>query len=233
VYLLLNQSSRPPSSERPRILVVANPTFDRRLFPRLPALPAAERISAKLLGLNAEVTFLARQEATPRGFFEHLGAADVLYFAGHAIVNVRDPSLSQLLLTAGPGVEDSGVVYARDIDPDTMGRARLVVLSACESATGLVSASEGISSLASVFLSGGVASVIGSVWNVEDAEAATLFDSFFEYLFRGLEPAEALRRSQLDQVEARGVRRRTWAAFAHIGQITGSEWELAQKEGGR
>jgi len=76
-------------------------------------------------------------------------------------------------------------------------RARLAVLSACETAALSTDLPDEVVSLATGLLQAGFAGVIGSLWSVPDRSTMALMVRFYE-LWRDdqLQPAEALRRAQ-------------------------------------
>ena len=59
-------------------------------------------------------------------------------------------------------------------------RARLVVLSACETAVGPTIGQEGVLNVARAFLVGGASSVMMTLWPVSDATSAALMRQFYE-----------------------------------------------------
>jgi tetratricopeptide (TPR) repeat protein len=94
--------------------------------------------------------------------------------------------------------------------------ARLVVLSACESALGRSTMAEGVLGIASSFVSAGSRAVVASLWQVDDRTTAKLMEYFYRELASGRTVAAALHRAQL------GVRREKpapffWAGFVVIG----------------
>jgi CHAT domain-containing protein len=73
----------------------------------------------------------------------------------------------------------------------------LVLLSACRTADGELANGEGIISLARGFKAVGTSATIASLWNVNDATAATIASNFYQYLNQGT-ASEALRKAKLD-----------------------------------
>jgi CHAT domain-containing protein len=75
--------------------------------------------------------------------------------------------------------------------------AALVVLSACEGASGRLTWNEGPNALAHGFLQAGARTVIASIWRAPDASTSKLMTLFYgELLGTGLRPAEALAAAQ-------------------------------------
>ena len=127
----------------------------------------------------------------------------ILHFATHAIVDVERPSESFLLLSAGDAdAFGNGYLQAREIVEDIELDAGLVVLSACSTARGKVSAGEGVTGLTSAFLYAGAQSVVATFWPVEDESTSELIDDFYSALQDGHSPADALRQAQLAAIDA-------------------------------
>ena len=137
--------------------------------------------------------------------------ARVLHFACHGVTAANDPLANHLLLARDERW------YASDILASERG-PRLVVLSACESATveGL-HADEGLG-LASAFLAAGTPGVVASLWSVGDQAAA----AFIGLAAAGLrdprcDPALVLRQTRAAQ-RAAGVGASGWAPFTFVGR---------------
>jgi CHAT domain-containing protein len=142
---------------------------------------------------------------------------DILHFAGHAVVRSDVPRLSHLVLA--PAGASDGAAFASEIASWNLGRTGLVVLSGCSTSAGALSATEGVSSLASAFFAAGARSVIASLWTIEDAPTADFFIAFHRRLAQGARPATALRETQLEWI-GRGDTRSlsVWGAFQLFGR---------------
>src|SRR5262249_13699988 len=128
------------------------------------------------------------------------------------------PMLSRLVLA--PGEQDDGLLYAREIYRQRLTRTRLVVLSACSSAHGPISRSEGVLSLTRSFLAAGVPAVIGTLWTITDRGRADFSFELHRRLQRGTASSRALREVQLAFLTSGDRELRspaTWAAFQHVG----------------
>ena len=206
-------------TERPRTaLLVGNPDIDRTRFPHLPPLPGAQAEVESLGRVYPYAVTLVASAATPSAFLRALPQADVVHFAGHAVENRDDPSLSALMLA--PSADNpGGTLRARDIRHRLPTRTQLVVLAACDTADGPVSRGEGIHSLARPFLEAGVPNVVASLWTVDDSMAGALFEAVHTRIAAGVAPAEALRSAQLEALGKGGLRAtpKAWAGFVILG----------------
>jgi CHAT domain-containing protein len=163
--------------------------------------------------------FAAGREAITSG---RLRDYRILHLSTHGVADAADPKRSALVfsLVAPDGTPRPGTLSASEIAGLDM-RADLVVLSACQTALGRQVAGEGLLSLTRAFLHAGAASVIASLWRVDDEATAALLTHFYRTLFRtpSLAPAAALRQAQL--AIGRDSRWRSpfyWASFTLQGE---------------
>jgi len=145
-----------------------------------------------------------------------------VHFATHGYVDSERPDLSSLVLSLydkrGRRLDD-GHLRLNDIYNLRLG-ADLVVLSACRTALGKEVRGEGLIGLTRGFMYAGAARVLASLWSVEDRATAELMGSFYRgMLRRGLSPAAALRKAQLEM--AHDPKRKSpyyWAGFSLQGE---------------
>jgi CHAT domain-containing protein len=77
-------------------------------------------------------------------------------------------------------------------------KAKMVILSSCNTGTGIQHSGEGILSLARGFVYAGSQSVIMSMWEIEDRSGTEIVKSFYRYLKRGATKSNALRKARID-----------------------------------
>jgi CHAT domain-containing protein len=216
--LLVASLSKTPRrfSRDSKILAIGNPAFDTSAF-RLRYLPAAEAEARRVARLYNDQSALLRNDATDVALERLAPEAEIIHFAGHAVVGRDAPQLSHLVL-ASDGQSD-GVVFSTEIARWRLDRTRLVILSACNTADGKLSATEGASSLARAFFVAGVPSVVASLWAIDDDDIAEFFYSFHARLAAGQSAAAALQEAQIRALNAGGRRHpaRSWAAFQLFG----------------
>ena len=202
--LLLEALSHPaPRGWRPtRVLAIGDPAFNRDAF-HLPPLPASAREAKAIGAVYGRGTVLVGASATDAALDAAVHDAEVVHFAGHAVVRPDAPRMSHLVLaSAGPS---DGAVFSGEISQWGLSRTRLVVLSACTTSGGRLSVTEGPSSLARAFFAAGVPLVVASLWAIEDEGAADFFSAFHARVAQGEAPAAALRATQLDAIARRGA----------------------------
>ncbi len=144
-----------------------------------------------------------------------LSAYAVLHLAAHAVVDEDTPYRSAVLLAPGSEDED-GLWQVREIiDANLAGQ--LVVLSACQTASGAVLSGEGVVGLSRAFFQAGAHTVIGSLWPLRDDEAARFFERFYRYLGRGESVAAAMRHTQSEAM-ADGLPAAAWSGLVVLGE---------------
>jgi CHAT domain-containing protein/tetratricopeptide (TPR) repeat protein len=182
---------------------------------RVGRLPHARRESRALERHFGTVEALVGERASEMALKQrNLLDYDILHFAAHAIADDAHPDRSAVLLAAGTGSED-GLLQAREIAGLDL-QDRIVVLSACQTATGTVLSGEGVLSLARAFFEAGARSVIGSRWPIRDDDAAAFFDHFYRALAEGASLSEALTRAKAKAI-ADGRPAAAWASLVLLG----------------
>jgi CHAT domain-containing protein len=143
-----------------------------------------------------------------------LGRFGLLHLAAHALHDEAFPERSAVVLAPG-GTHEDGLLQMREVVGLELAN-KVVVLSACRSATGEVLEGEGVLGLGRAFFQGGARTVVGSLWPLRDDEAAELFEGFYDHLGRGLSAAEALRAAQEEAI-SRGAPAAAWAGVVLLG----------------
>src|SRR5262249_4503846 len=154
---------------------VSAPTRERALAlwrnASLGSLPEAERevhALRSLYGGERSTVYIGEQAREERVKKE---AADyeVLHFASHAVLSDGNPLYSHLVL-AGEEAEagEDGLLEAWEIMKLRL-KAELVVLSACETARGRISAGEGVIGMSWAFFVAGTPTTVVSQWKVPSA----------------------------------------------------------------
>jgi len=197
---------------------VGNPAFDRKAYPELANLPAAE-VEAKEVGqLYGGPGALTGVHAQKSAFLDLLSNASVIHFAGHYVADERSPMRSRLLLAANPRGDD--VLTAAEIFSRRLPRVRLVVLSACQTEFEGYDSGEGMIGIARTFLAAGAPLVVASQWSVDSDATAELMITFHRFRKQALTTSVALRRAQEEMLTGADERYRNpyyWAAFLPVG----------------
>jgi CHAT domain-containing protein len=170
------------------LLAFGNPTLDplakqRRtavlMDDRLDPLPDAEdqvRQIGEIYGPSSRVYVGA--EAREDRWKAEAAQHRILQLATHGVVDDRSPLYSYLVLArSGDGDREDGLLEAWEIMGMQL-NANLVVLSACETARGQLSAGEGVVGLMWAFFVAGAPSTIVTQWKVESASSTALMLAF-------------------------------------------------------
>ena len=209
---VLVDGRRSESRGRDAAFILGAPAVPDDLAP----LPGALVESAAVARLYARSEVRVGVNATPTALTQFAPSYDVVHIAAHAVESPVYPLLSRLLLAPdADGRADLSVqeiVRGRRLRPDTV-----VVLATCSSIGGGARRGEGSVGLAWAYLWLGARTVIGTLWEIDDAQSEELFVEFHRQLRQGKPPAEALRHAQL-RARARGVPAVEWAAVQAIGR---------------
>ncbi len=227
VTMAPSASSAAPVSVRPtgrhpsavRTLLIAAPEGGGARL-QLPRLPRAEQEVREIARLYPAADVLIGRDATRSAVLASAREASILHFAGHALANEANPWLSRLVLGSPDTLGDPDELMAYDLTPDAVGQLSLVVLAACRTADGELYRSEGVISIARVFLEAGVRHVVAALADVDDRATGELLRAFHEEYRVRPDPAEALRAAQLRMIRS-GDRVLSspgnWAMFTVLG----------------
>lgn len=147
---------------------------------------------------SGDTKLLCGEEATRDALLDLIGGADFVHFACHGLFDSNLPVRSKLELADGQELSLWDLMYGT-AKPQ---RARLVVLSACQTAiTDFKLIPDEVVGMPTAFIQAGAPGVIGTLWPVNSYSSALLMVRFYEFLLEENEtllfPAEALRRAQL------------------------------------
>ena len=180
-------------------------------------LPGIEQELRRLARGYRNVTVRAnRGDRTVAQLTSGLSDWQALHFAAHSESDPHDPWRSGFLLGKGNG-EDA---YLRASSVVGMRlRARLAVLSTCQSAGTTALVGEGALGIGASFLCAGTTSVVATLWPVEDRAAERFMREFYNGLAGGKTVSAAAGAARLALRRGAGaVNPRDWAAFTVLGE---------------
>ncbi|MFF9316125.1 CHAT domain-containing protein [Streptomyces sp. NPDC014748] len=200
---------------------------------RLLAVAQAETPGARPLGgARREVAELAKllpfdlltgAEATLARVLAALPAHPYAHFACHGVSDPDDPSRARLLVHD----HQQAPLTVRQVARLDLPRARLAVLSACETARGAERLADESIHITSAFQIAGYPHAIGTLWPVHDAVAVRVTRSLYRFLRAGrpvgapgLDAARSAEALHHAVRECRAAFPRTpslWAAHVHSG----------------
>lgn len=204
-----------------RVLAVGNPATGRD------PLPNAEREAEGIANLHGrdKSLVLIGADAREREIKRRMPGYDVLHFASHGVRDDHDPMHSHVVLASPERDEaEDGLLEARELVELKL-RARLVVMSACESALGRVSDGEGTIGMTWAVFVAGSRTVVASQWKVDSASTSELMLEFHrgvaaapESLNSSLAVARLLRGAALSVKNSPSPTHPFyWAGFAALG----------------
>jgi CHAT domain-containing protein/tetratricopeptide (TPR) repeat protein len=243
VWMRLRQAPRVETSDA---LVLADPTLpmtlraeamarEREWRPevlQLGSLPYARREGRAIVRTMGRGSRLLTGRAATESAVKADGLKGFLlvHFATHAMVDDLHPERSAILLAGNEHGED-GLLQAREIAELTL-PGRMVVLSACRSATGAVLAGEGVLGLSRSFFEAGARTILGTLWPIRDDHAAAFFEKFYAAFGRGLSVGAALREAR-QQSMSDGVPASVWSSVVAMGDDTVAVHPVAGSGGTR
>ena len=176
-------------------------------------MPDAPGEAASIAALLAGDAVL-EEAATPDVLRDRGSQARVLHLATHAEFRPDNPLFSGLALS-GAWLTTLDIFGLRL-------RASLVTLSACQTGRHVIGGGDEVLGLARAFLSAGAASLVLSLWAVEDRSTADFMRAFYGSLTQGSTKGAGLRHAQQQFIaDASHAHPYYWAPFVLIGH-TGS-----------
>ncbi len=183
-----------------------------------------------LPGIQKEVDLISNEittssfrgnDATEDNFLKWFKDFDILHFAMHAFIDDSNPAFSRLAFARNKnnGTENRWL-YTADIYNLDLSKAKLTVLSACNTGSGQLRKGEGVMSLARGFLYAGCPSIVMTLWEVEDNAGTQIMASFYKNLKKGRSIDEALRLAKLEYLEnanPRTAHPHYWLGYVSIG----------------
>lgn len=194
---------------------------DEKLDP-LPETEQEVKALRRLYGVSRSKVYVGAEAREDRVRSE-AGHARILHFAAHGMLDNGSPMYSHLALADG-GANEDGLLEAWELMQLDL-KADLVVLSACETARGRISAGEGMIGFSWAMFIAGVPSIVVSQWKVEAASTRDLMLSFHRGLITESgagkskpTKAEALRQAALKLLRNAETRHPFyWAGFVLVG----------------
>ena len=188
--------------------------------PSKASLPEAAREVTELMRTYgaANSVALTGEDAAKQTWIAQAPDFRVLHIATHGVLNPANPMYSWLQMAG-----TAEVMEARDIVRMNL-HADVAVLSACDTARGVVSLGEGLVGMSWAFLVGGVASTVVSQWAVDSGPTSRMMTAFHQRLKPVLDVPGGRGRSRALQQAALGMLHTPgyqhpyyWAGFVMIG----------------
>ncbi len=201
------QNKRTPEKNL-KVLAIGNPDLGN---PALD-LPFSEYEVDSIRWNFPRITIMTRERATEKWVVDNIARFGIIHLASHGEFDPLNPLLSSVKLSRGEdrdGNLEAAEIFALDLSAD------LVVLSACQTGLGKVSAGDEVIGLTRAFLYAGTHALISSLWRVSDISTAMLIKEFYRRYVND-DKAESLRRAA-QHVKNRYPHPGYWGAFTLVG----------------
>ena len=198
--------------------------WGKRTTSSLPGIPqplngiAGTETELKMLEKIVAGEYFLADAASEANFKSNAPRYGILHLALHARASESDP---QILFPSQGDDKEDGVLHFHELFQLKL-KARLAVLSACETGRGKLIQGEGIQSISSGFAAIGVPSVLMSLWEVDDNSGQQLMEGFYHGVQSGLSLDHALQQAKLDFLsQTTGDKGAPfyWAAFVPMGNM--------------
>jgi CHAT domain-containing protein len=178
-------------------------------------LPGAKAEGEAIAAQFQPSTLLTDKQATKAKLLAEGSECDLLHIATHGYADPEYPEFSGLLV-AGEGEKSYDTLTAQEVYMWQL-RARLVTLSACQTAMGKTVEGEGVMGLTRAFIFAGAQDVLCTLWPVADESTKALMTAFYTNLKTNLSIEEALRLAQASLAAKRDTAHPFfWAGFVAV-----------------
>jgi len=203
---------RPQMSHAPTMLAFGNPDLGSPQWD----LPGAQREVENLKAKFPAAEVFTRKEATKTRMLGVASKYRIVHVAAHAELDAVDPLFSRIRLASTD--RSSGDLEAHEVYAMDLSQSAMVVLSACDSGLGRVSNGDEIWGFTRAFLGAGAASLVVSLWPVDDEPTERMMMRFYEDASKATDRRVALRQAQLELLKDAKTRDPFfWAPFTLVG----------------
>ena len=164
----------------------------------LKPLPGTKRELESIKKLMGGI-IMTGNSATESFFRENADKSKIIHLSSHSYLDDSDPLYNRIVFAPGKGIHD-GNLYTHELYGLNL-NCEMVTLSACNTGVGKYMDGEGMISLATGFRSSGVKNIVMSLWSLPDDATSELMTTFYTYLKKGENKAEALRLAKIDYLE--------------------------------
>jgi len=160
--------------------------------------------------------------ATKQQFLSSISVYPVIHLATHAVAQSGREDLSFVAFSPSTKNSSDFLLYEEEIYNLPLDKTKLIMLSACETASGDLVRGEGIMSLSRAFTYAGCPDMLTTLWNANDFSSAYLTGKVHHYLDKNYSIDHALQQAKLDYLHDKSINPRLkhpfyWAHFIFIG----------------
>ncbi|KAL9981485.1 hypothetical protein ACROYT_G010192 [Oculina patagonica] len=183
------------------------------------------RKEVEMIGEMINVAPLVGKEASKDQVLKSLGSVALVHIAAHYLIEACEIVLSPNPERASRIPKPEDYILTMEDVLSIQVRARLVVLSCCQSGKGEINP-EGVVGMARAFLGAGARSVLVSLWVLEDRATMEFMRRFYHHLVEGRSASESLNQTMNELRESDGYSDvKYWAPFVLIGDDVTLEFE--------
>ena len=183
----------------------------RKIIPPLPFARKEAEMVGRLLGVQP----LLGLQATKQAVLQRINSVSLIHFAAHGNEEKGEIILAPVRTGGRFPRETDCLLTVGDISQVQL-RAKLVVLSCCNSGRGQIKV-EGVVGMARAFLGSGARSVLVALWALDDKATEQFMSRFYEHLARGESASESLHQA-MKWMRGNGFAKISeWAPFMLIG----------------
>jgi CHAT domain-containing protein len=168
-------------------------------FSKLHDLPFARMEAEYVTDLTGGKLFI-NNGAKESIFKSEAGKYDIIHLAMHTVLNDQYPMHSKMLFYQEKDSVEDGNLNTYEVYGIPL-KAKMVILSSCNTGSGILHSGEGILSLARGFVYSGSQSVIMSMWEIEDRSGTEIVENFYRHLKKGDTKSTALRKARIDYLK--------------------------------
>jgi CHAT domain-containing protein/tetratricopeptide (TPR) repeat protein len=158
------------------------------------------RVEAEYVTDISKGTAYMNEDARESVFKAEAGKYDIIHLAMHTYLNDQNPMASAMIFTQNNDLPEDGLLNTYEVYGIPL-KARMVVLSSCNTGSGMLSSGEGILSLARGFLYSGSQSVVMSMWEIEDRSGTDIVKMYYDSLRRGKSKSQALKNARKEYLK--------------------------------
>lgn len=176
------------------------------------AFSEVNKINDLFLSTNKSTSILYGEEAY-RGLANSFLKSRYIHIASHAVYNPTDPWYSFLRLSNSEAMSD------KELTIDKIYKIRLsselLVLSACDTGSGIVFSPEGVLSFGRAFSCNNVRNLIMSLWKIDDLTTSNTMFSIYSQILAGIDITDSICQEKRKMINSGIKHPFLWAGLVH------------------
>lgn len=190
------------------------PDYSRYKEVQYEELPGAKK-EVKQIDTYFKGDMYIGSSATKKNFLEQSSDFDIVHLALHTKIDDKNPRHSQLLFSEERSPLTLYEIYGMQF------KAKLLILSGCNTGIGKLKHGEGVMSLARGFFYAGIENIVLTKWAIADKSGAQIMSYFYKSLKDGYKVDEALQQAKVNYlINSDPLKHHPyyWAGYASVGK---------------